>query len=564
MADARDKTSNRGLTRAEVTFYVDGNIPTDDFIEEALQNIVAHIPATLIYSTPFAEVWRSYCSSFQHSLVCVDRTEDVGLVVYSYNEITGNISGESYEKWSEREKWCLDKLTLNGNLPLDVIDINTTTKTLSSRGPRRKNNFILEIAGSRYYKVHPDSSTRFSTRLVSNKGVDSFNVDTTEENSKRLVRAGLVEHEHCIPYLARRQSGKKSKADAELRKIDTLKVYVEERKATKHDSQERENLLQEEAARLEEIRKPLLEELRFQEIKLRCINSYKQTFTTRDSIPLGNLAQGVYTVHAARKQNTRYGVSHKLLVEVNGEMHVVWGNKKINSTIDSIPKEKFSKMLDTTSGIIAFPEQELATLAITGRGTNSYGHITVYCNFNLKNCENPTRSESACTSKTECEKHVVEIVTQEHLLPYREYNNLSLLPIGSTHRVSALGYAKSYGGERLVIKIGDTFYQAGEDIETKVANLQSDCILKIEKIRANPTRHTKYAICSLYEPGDWTACVDFSKTPMLVNRDGSTCIVDVKTVEVKGKKRKLLLTDKGLVYKLKQSKLENSITPGFL
>ena len=221
-------------------------------------------------------------------------------------------------------------------------------------------------------------------------------------------------------------------------------------------------------------------------------------------------------------------------------------------------------MFDTTSGIIAFPEQELATLAITGRGTNSYGHITVYCSFNLKNCENPTRSESACTSKTECEKHVAEIVTQEHLLPYREYNNLSLLPIGSTHRVSALGYAKSYGGERLVIKIGDTFYQAGEDIETKVANLQSDCILKLEKIRANPTRHTKYAICSLYEPGDWTACVDFSKTPMLVNRDGSTCIVDVKTVEVKGKKRKLLLTDKGLVYKLKQSKLENSITPGFL
>ena len=117
-----------------MTFYIDGNIPSDDFIEEALQNIVVHIPATLVYSTPFANVWRSYCSSFRHSLVCIDRSEDVGLVVYSYNEITGNISGESYEKWSEREKWCLDKLTLNGNLPLDVIDVSVTSKILSSKG----------------------------------------------------------------------------------------------------------------------------------------------------------------------------------------------------------------------------------------------------------------------------------------------------------------------------------------------------------------------------------------------------------------------------------------------
>ena len=58
--------------------------------------------------------------------------------------------------------------------------------------------------------------------------------------------------------------------------------------------------------------------------------------------------------------------------------------------------------------------------------------------------------------------------------------------------------------------------------------------------------------------------MDFAKTPMLINRDGSTCVVDVKSVEVKGKKRKLLLTDKGLVYKLKKSKLEDTITPGFL
>ena len=55
--------------------------------------------------------------------------------------------------------------------------------------------------------------------------------------------------------------------------------------------------------------------------------------------------------------------------------------------------------------------------------------------------------------------------------------------------------------------------------------------------------------------------MDFS---MLLNRDGSTCVIDVKTINVRGKKRKLLLTDQGAVYKLKQSKLEDSVKPGYL
>ena len=196
LADARDKTSDRGLTRAEVTFYVEGNIPSDDFIEEALHNIVAHIPASFVYSTPFANVWISYCNSFHHSLVCIDRTEDIGLVVYSYNEITGNISGETYEKWSEREKWCLDMLTLNGNLPHDIIDINVTSYVLSSKDGKKKKDCALEIVGSRFYKIHPDSSMKFTTRLVSNKGVYSY-MESTKVTAGLLETAGLVEHENC-------------------------------------------------------------------------------------------------------------------------------------------------------------------------------------------------------------------------------------------------------------------------------------------------------------------------------------------------------------------------------
>ena len=55
---------------------------------------------------------------------------------------------------------------------------------------------------------------------------------------------------------------------------------------------------------------------------------------------------------------------------------------------------------------------------------------------------------------------------------------------------------------------------------------------------------------------------NYIETPMLSKFDGSTTVTDVRTVDVKGKKRKLLLTNTGEIYKLKKSKLEESLRPG--
>ena len=209
-------------------------------------------------------------------------------------------------------------------------------------------------------------------------------------------------------------------------------------------------------------------------------------------------------------------------------------------------------MFDSPSGVICQIEKELATLSITARGTNSYGQTTVFCNFVVNYPTALATRKVVHETKTQGDGEELTTLGQEDLLLYREYSNLTALPIGSTNKVSAIGYAKSYGGERLVIKIVDTFYQAGDDVENKVDQLKLDSILKIEKIRRDPSRRTKCAVCSIYKPGDWTACFDFSKTSMLINWDGSTCVVDVKAIDVKGKKRKVLLTDQGTVYKLKK------------
>ena len=58
-----------------------------------------------------------------------------------------------------------------------------------------------------------DSSTKFTTRLVSNKGIYSYCRDTPAVNAKLLETAGLLEHVNCIPYLAKSLANNNSKAD---------------------------------------------------------------------------------------------------------------------------------------------------------------------------------------------------------------------------------------------------------------------------------------------------------------------------------------------------------------
>ena len=134
--------------------------------------------------------------------------------------------------------------------------------------------------------------------------------------------------------------------------------------------------------------------------------------------------------------------------------------------------------------------------------------------------------------------------------------------VGSVHSIEGIGHIVHYGTPRLVLKINENIYQAGQDLEEKEGQISPACSIKIEKIRVNRDRHVKYAICSIYENGDWTAVTNYSKTPILSRFNGSTNVVDVRTVNVKGVKRKLLLTDTGEIYKLKKSKLEERLKPG--
>ena len=535
LATARDKSKERGLTRAEVTFYVkDGEIPTEEEIESVLFKIVEYIPKELVFSTPYSAVWKSYCESFKHSLVCIDRYQNIGLVVYSYNELTENISGFYHENWSEKEKWCLENLTLNGNLPLDVIDIATISKTIQSgvNGSKRKLNEIIEITGSRYFKVNPNQSYRFTTRLVSKNGCYSFNVGTIELNSSLLNKAGFEEHVNCSPFLAKSKASGSHKTVANLERVDILEVKLGGRIRNRITKDSLKHMVLEEAKKIEEIRRPLLAKLDKEEESLKFIKSYTEKFSTKRTFHLRDMDFGVYQVEAARKQNTKYRESYRLLVKVENELAVVWANSYINEILFNLPDDLQILALDKKSGFLVLYNKHLAVLTITGRGINKHGHTTVYCKFTVEIEEKTSLSvmESQAEqqisnfkeeiAKTESSSGRIQILPLENLIPYKECRNLIVLPLESVHKIESIGYVMHYGTKKMVVKLSGSLYQAGEDLQRKELELTDNCYIKIIRIRKNNITRIKFAECKIYtQQNYWTAFVDYAKVPMFSRFD---------------------------------------------
>ena len=86
----------------------------------------------------------------------------------------------------------------------------------------------------------------------------------------------------------------------------------------------------------------------------------------------------------------------------------------------------------------------------------------------------------------------------------------------------------------------------------------------VVKHRLGKTNRRKYAVCQIVRKGDWLSLVIYDKAQLLPQRNkrDEISVLDVKVVSHKGQKRKLILVEGGSVYKIKKSKLEETIKPG--
>ena len=247
---------------------------------------------------------------------------------------------------------------------------------------------------------------------------------------------------------------------------------------------------------------------------------------------------------------------------------------------ENLAEEQKEKIRDPKRKYLTLFEKLLAVLNVTELGRTPQRDVIVYCNLTLfpemekdsikslreqitgeiqegklkKACSDPTRSVE-----------FPPVLVREEMVPYKHMRNLAELPLGSTHTVTAIGYIDHCGQEKLIVKLDDgTTYQAGDNLEQQKEQLRNDCKIVISETKLSPTRK-KFAICKVVRKGDWTGLVDNKKMPLLPankKRGFLKVLDDVKSVEHKGQKRKLLLAEDGTVYKVKRAKMENSVEAG--
>ncbi len=206
-----EKTSNRGMTRIEVTLYCNGTLnKSRTELCQLVDNARQMTHPDVIYATPHSKMWLAYADCLKHSLLVVDETitfnKNIGLalLVYSYDEISNRLSGGILKNWTSMKDRALSCLTFSSNLPVDVIRIEEIEMSETGR--------TLLCKTTRYTKVIKNGFndvtylTDKHCRLRINKA----------DMRKQLETAGFQSHPFCTPAILNKPLHHASKLPAEL------------------------------------------------------------------------------------------------------------------------------------------------------------------------------------------------------------------------------------------------------------------------------------------------------------------------------------------------------------
>ena len=371
-----------------------------------------------------------------------------------------------------------------------------------------------------------------------------------------------------------------------LCRADILDVKLPAKERSSPEKERNENwkdIASKAAKEIRESGKPFEDAIAEKQNNLQFLDKYSSAFSNNKIIHLKNLPLGSYNIMAMREAQTQFGEKYIMLLatDQSGTLGLCYSNKEIERYMrENLAEEQKDKIRNPKRNYLTLFEKPLAVLNITGWGRTPQRNVIVYCNLTLaaemeKNCIKSLREQitreiqeeklkMACVDPTRSVGSP-PVLTREEMMPYKHIQNLAELPLGSTHTVVAIGHIEHYGQEKLVVKLDDgILYQAGNNLEQQKEQLKNGCKIIMNKVRVNNSTKRRFGLDKVLQKGDWASVLDYEKVPLLPasNKHSVLKVLDVKPVEHKGQKRKLLLTVDGTVYKVKRSKLENNVEAG--
>ena len=532
----KHEAKNRGLTRIEVTFYCDDqSIPSDMLIKEALQGIKSNLPKELVYSTPYEMTWRAYCEALVHTLIVVEKNkvahQDAGsdnsggqsaVLVYSYNEVTGKISGQIIKLWDRRDKWCIANLALGANLPVDIIEIDHVENVLVKRSNEeitrmkrhlkiRKDDHeyekkvkeityepdeLLVINGKRYFRCRKDGRIDFKTQVVLTGHSHGTVVTDQARNDKKLEDAGFVPHENCIPSLSGQGQIDNKKVDVILREQEALELGIQV------NSIKKSNIAKETEKARHQFKAFNTDITAFRQ-QTEIIKKYQGLRTVK----LSDLEKGTYPIYALKEMMDRV----KIAMEYNKELVYVMSNQALEKSINcEIPYEKKAIYRDGVYNTITALDQPFGELIIQGYHYTNLRNKSIHCLAKIKvedlvkplclsSCSigrdfvstdqvtmeamekmEPDKEEPS-TETLQAESSQQIPVYQDVKVKYLNQPSLAIFKQPSKVKISAFGYCQHRRKSELLALVAEDWYQAGKYVESIMDTITKDSTLVMER-----------------------------------------------------------------------------------
>ena len=109
-----------GLLRLEITFYINNNAVSEEYIHNHLNYLTELLPQELIYHNPINNQWKSVLNKLEYNLLVVDLDNKIALFSYFVNDITGKVNG--FYMYNITDNYVNNVLKLfSFNLPILIV-----------------------------------------------------------------------------------------------------------------------------------------------------------------------------------------------------------------------------------------------------------------------------------------------------------------------------------------------------------------------------------------------------------------------------------------------------------
>ena len=125
------KTTDTGLLRIELTFYVENKPISMDFVQQHISYLANLLPPNLVYHNPIQTQWNLLLSNIHYNTLVIDKDAKRCLFSYYVNRLTRKITG-FYTDIGNKD---LVLKLYSFNLPIRVVEYTTTDNMSTDTNP---------------------------------------------------------------------------------------------------------------------------------------------------------------------------------------------------------------------------------------------------------------------------------------------------------------------------------------------------------------------------------------------------------------------------------------------